>query len=331
MKWAKVAPVAGDMVRVQTGNIHHYGVYVGEDEVIQFGLAPIARQSLKESEIEVCSSDVKTFLCGGELETAVMEDTDKRRAPEETVALCRTRLGEKGYSIFYNNCEHFAYECVMGEKKSTQMDFVRNFFRQMPIVDVYTAAIPEDLPDTPLYPETRHQEVFQCGHGGVKRQKYYAWRLLEYALDRTFGYKMKEMQFSKNARGKWETPSCFFSISHTDSVVAVAVSRKVIGVDIEGEDEGKIAALQRALTAEEAKEYSSLDEGARSDYLWAKWTAKESVFKTLDEPRFSPNKIETKDYTTLTKKVETAGKILTLSVATENPEKLRCFLDIKLV
>ena len=40
MKWSLISPTPGDMIRVKTGSLYHYGVYVSDDEVIQFGLAP---------------------------------------------------------------------------------------------------------------------------------------------------------------------------------------------------------------------------------------------------------------------------------------------------
>ena len=40
------------------------------------------------------------------------------------------RIGEGGYNIIHNNCEHLAYECVFGEKKSEQTDAIRAFWRE---------------------------------------------------------------------------------------------------------------------------------------------------------------------------------------------------------
>ena len=101
-------------------------------------------------------------------------------------------------------------------------------------------------------------------------------------------------------------------------------------MDIEGLDESKLSTLQRALTEEEQAQLLSLEEDARADYLLAMWTAKESIFKKKGEGRFVPSKISVAEHTTLTKVIETAGERLTLSLATEDPERLRCFFDIKL-
>ena len=131
MTWQKTPPTAGSMIRVESGSIHHYGVYVSDREVIQFGLAPNARPELKDSDIEVLSTDIDTFLNGQCLEVAEFDRKEKKThpAPEEAVAKARARMGERGYHILYNNCEHFAYECVTGKHYSQQVDGVREMFK----------------------------------------------------------------------------------------------------------------------------------------------------------------------------------------------------------
>ena len=131
MKWILGEPQSGDMIRVKAGTVHHYGVFVSDSEVIQFGLAPNARPNLKDSDIEVLSTDVDTFLGGQFLEVAEFDRKEKKThpAPEEAVAKARARMGERGYHILYNNCEHFAYECVTGKHYSEQVDGVRQMFK----------------------------------------------------------------------------------------------------------------------------------------------------------------------------------------------------------
>ena len=145
MNWNLTTPVFGDMVRVKSGNIYHYGIFVSEDEVLQFGLAPAARPLLKDCEVSVCSSTVEEFLCGGFIEVASPDKKErkKRKTPEETVKIAKSRLGEKGYHILYNNCEHFAYECAYGEKYCSQAEEVRKLFRSLPVLDIYLAPLPE--------------------------------------------------------------------------------------------------------------------------------------------------------------------------------------------
>jgi len=131
MKWFETPAKKGDMVRVKMGEIYHYGIFVSCDEVIQFGLAPVARSFLKDSDVEVCVTDVDGFLCGGGLETGFLEETDEnKRSSEEIVSLARSKIGQKGYNVIHNNCEHFAYACVFGEGKSEQTDAIRAFWKE---------------------------------------------------------------------------------------------------------------------------------------------------------------------------------------------------------
>ena len=65
-----------------------------------------------------------------------------------------------------------------------------------------------------------------------KKQSFFVWKLLEYAL--------KELGVNSNCgficnNGKWKLVdnSCFFSLSHSKNVVCVAVSENQLGLDVE--------------------------------------------------------------------------------------------------
>ena len=231
MKWLLKQAQAGDMVRVKLGSIYHYGVFASEDEIIQFGLAPSMRSMLKDSEIEVCISDVDTFLAGGFLEVAVFERGEKKknRPADEALDYARSRIGERGYSILYNNCEHFAYECITGSTYCSQTADVRAFFKALPIADVYIAAIPADLEVTSVEPTQKNAQLKKIDDPVEREQSYFAWRLLEYALERTFGYRIKKLRYED---GKWVSDKCEYAVCVRDGAVAVAVSRGAIDVRI---------------------------------------------------------------------------------------------------
>lgn len=333
MKWVLKDPVRGDMVRVKSGNIYHYGVFVSETEIVQFGLAPAARPAVKDSDVEVCVSNVDEFLCGGFLEVGEPEKKEQKklRAPETVVSEARKRIGEKGYSILYNNCEHFAYQCVLGEKYSSQTEGLRAFFHSLPIVDVYVAEIPENTKLTALYPPERNREIEACSSEKVKREKYYVWKLLEYALERTFGYKMKKQTFTKTAFGKWQCASCSFSLSHSKNAVAVALSRTPVGVDIQCYEPEKIRAVaQKFLNDAEKTAYEAQSEEEKTDFLLRTWTQKESLFKTFDTAGCKMVSIDTTAAKTWTKKIEVKKEPYFLCVASEHVEKIRLFENIDL-
>lgn len=45
-------------------------------------------------------------------------------SPEETVMRARSKLGERGYNLLLNNCEHFALWCKTGIAQSAQSDYL---------------------------------------------------------------------------------------------------------------------------------------------------------------------------------------------------------------
>lgn len=129
ISWAEKTPVFGDMVRTKVQFYHHYGIFVSESEVIQFGLPNDPLQSARQ--IRVLSTDVLTFLQGGDLEVMVPDRSTRKqmRTPEQIVAIARQRIGEGGYDILHNNCEHFANDCVFGQPHSSFLQDVREKLR----------------------------------------------------------------------------------------------------------------------------------------------------------------------------------------------------------
>lgn len=327
MKWSMTEPQCGDMIRVKSGAVYHYGVFISDDEIIQFGLAPSARASVKDCDVEVCVSDVNGFLNGGFLETAVLDkkESKTRVPPEITVQKARARVGEKGYNILYNNCEHFAYECVLGERKCTQADSIRDLFRNMPIVDVYTAKIPEEVVIKKLYNKQRSAEIACCTSEKVKREKYCVWKLLEYALNHSFGLNPKKTAFEKDECGKWHTEGYCFSLSHCDGIVAVAVSRKEVGVDVERACDRLESIKHKFLTEKEGEEYSRQSD--KTAYLAEKWTQKESIFKMQGGKGFTPDKIQTEDFTTKSICLDGDSDYV-LSVCADNLKQLRIHQNV---
>lgn len=198
------------MIRVRLGNIYHYGIFASRGEVIQFGLAPCARPHLADHEIEVCASDLDTFLCAGQVEVAEPEPgKDNARTPAQTVAYARESLGRRGYHLLRNNCEHFAYECLTGRPYCSQTADVRALFRSLPVLDVYVAAVPAG------------RDAADCCRS-----------LTAYALERTFGLRAEQLSLQQTAPDRWEGERCCFSVAHCNDAVAVAVSRASVGVHI---------------------------------------------------------------------------------------------------
>lgn len=130
MIWTEAEPKFGDIIRTKVSFYYHYGIFIDPKQVVQFGLPDdISRPA---DEIKVLVSDVYAFLMGGELEVGQMSHAEakKSRSPQERVDFALSRVGEGGYHIFHNNCEHFVYECTFNEKRSEFVSSVRDSIRK---------------------------------------------------------------------------------------------------------------------------------------------------------------------------------------------------------
>lgn len=130
MEWTEREPRCGDIVRTKVTFYYHYGIFADENCVIQFGLPDNVSQPADE--VKVLLTDVYTFLHGGELEVGVPDKSERKklRRPQEIVELALSRVGEGGYDILHNNCEHFVNECAFGEKTSSFLQDVRGSLRK---------------------------------------------------------------------------------------------------------------------------------------------------------------------------------------------------------
>ena len=330
MKWEMKEARYGDIVRVSLGSIYHYGIFVSEDEVIQFGLPPAPNR--RAEDVEVLSAPVDDFLAGGFLEVGIAEGREKKRrkSPKETVAKAKERLGEKGYNIINNNCEHFANECAFGEKFSTMTQSLRMKLMSKPLVHVYIERFPFPVEGEEIFPPARAEETERCSNPEVRQQKYFVWKLLERALFRSLGLKIKELDIKRTDNGKWECKECFFSLSHSDNSVAVAVSRKPVGVDIEKFDESRFtrALAEKIATALESGELSSLKDEHRA--TGALWTKKEAIFKLSGDKVFVPKSIEVSEYKTATRTVKSKDADYFITVASADAEQAVFYSDNEL-
>ena len=127
MKWAYTDCQSGDIIRVKIGSVYHYGIFASEDEVIAFGPPPTAENLTHPEEITVIATDIDAFSDLKQIEVAQLSLKERlsRRSPDAAVALARSRIGEGGYSLIHNNCEHFVNEIVFDKKQSRQTDEVR--------------------------------------------------------------------------------------------------------------------------------------------------------------------------------------------------------------
>ena len=134
--WVKKRPAMGDHIRVNRGLYSHHGIYVSDEEVIHF-TGNEDDSILDWSKPEVISSDIEYFLKGDTLE--VREYTDDELEDlypvDHIVQYARACLGDKGYNLIFNNCEHFANTCTLGRFRSKQVeDVFGSLLKKSPVI-----------------------------------------------------------------------------------------------------------------------------------------------------------------------------------------------------
>ena len=196
-------------------------------------------------------------------------------------------------------------------------------------VDVYVASISDDKIGS-VSPPLRDREIRECKNKNVKRQKYYVWKLLEYAIQNSLGLTMEELEFDKTPSGKWVTNACEISLSHCDDVVAVALSLLPVGIDVERIRPVRSSLAKKTLCESEYEQFCALDKNEQPSFFIKKWTQKESLFKQSYFDNFVPRNILADEDKVFSNKTIIDGKEYYLSVATSTPEKVRVFSDVRL-
>lgn len=141
----------GDIIYVDRGLYNHFGVFCDRNHIIHFS----SINSDIGSDNEIIETDIETFkrddkwvyklifpdkyddptpvLTTGLLPNNNMnikkylrflKNRDKYHlySPEETVNRAKSKIGNKGYNLFTNNCEHFAIWCKTDISESNQIN-----------------------------------------------------------------------------------------------------------------------------------------------------------------------------------------------------------------
>ena len=125
-KWTVREIRPGDIIRVYTGRYWHFGIYAGNETVIHFA-GPDARTLTDASTARIRRDPLSRFSMGKSLEVREysLKEKLKKRPAKKVIEEAESRLGDAGYDIIYNNCEHFVNKCVFGIAYSTQIDEMR--------------------------------------------------------------------------------------------------------------------------------------------------------------------------------------------------------------
>ncbi len=124
-------------------------------------------------------------------------------------------------------------------------------------------------------------------------ESVYALALLKYAVRDRWGIEEDFSTFKVSKNGKPYVEGYNFSISHSCSIVCVAISKMEVGVDIECvlNSRNWLGLRRRVLTQKEKEEVAE-----DSQTMTAIWTKKEAVFKLLGDKVFSPSNMDIEKY-----------------------------------
>lgn len=187
---------------------------------------------------------------------------------------------------------------------------------------MYVAPIPQNVRIEKVYPEARYEEIRSCASEKVRIQKYLVWKLLESAIANSFGLDFNSLDFKKDKSGKWSCGKVEFSLSHSANAVAVAVSDKDVGMDIELVRNIACEKLaQKILTPNERTVFGTLDKSERDGYILEKWTRKESLYKRSGICAFSQADVDGQAF--LTQNIEIQSEKYVLSVCAQSVENFR--------
>jgi hypothetical protein len=122
----------GDIIRVRFGGPvaggfgYHYGVYMGDGRVVQYGnqrLNPNTNKAEKTAEIGVYETNLKNINRKGGFKWEKVPGAGTKFSPEELEErISKVKDKKVRYNMMSNNCEHFAYLLTQGKAYSSQAD-----------------------------------------------------------------------------------------------------------------------------------------------------------------------------------------------------------------
>lgn len=112
-------PVGAHLVTPWRGFAHH-GIYLGGGRVIHYNarVYRFKRRPVEETGMPEFAEGRPVF---------VVDHAEPVHATEEVLQRARSRLGEDGYHLLDNNCEHLAEWCLHGVARSFQVESALDF------------------------------------------------------------------------------------------------------------------------------------------------------------------------------------------------------------
>jgi len=207
--------IGDHLVTPRTGYSHH-GLYVGDGMVIHYsGLA----DGVSSGAIELTSFEA--FHCGRAVR--VRHYRQRKYSRDQSVSRAYSRLGEDGYNVVLNNCEHFVSWCITGRHSSEQVNRVAT--------SVANTALTVQLLKQRLARRARNDTV-QAG-----------FRLFSARAEQTAARSL--LQAAAPALGKGLVSASTPALAHTASL-SVAVSSAGMSSSVASTSAGVVAGLTAA-------------------------------------------------------------------------------------
>lgn len=291
MNWYPKECCPGDIIRINLGSIYHYGIFVDENNIIQFGLPLIPENMMPQEEIVVCSSDIDVFSCGKIVEVAVFskKENKERFSNKEIIKRATECIGNGGYSLLHNNCEHFVYYCAFGKHYCSVESEAVNRWKNRPIFDIYIMPIDQNIIKTDFSCAKRMKELSEISNSELLNEKRATWTLLEMAVKHSVNLDAQSIDFKKSRFGKWMCDEVCFSISHSEKYAVVAVSNNNCGIDFEIVNEINSRFSKENIS--KMKKRIKCENDADNSFLGL-WTKKESLFKLKGKGSFIPARVD---------------------------------------
>lgn len=102
----------------------HYGIDCGDGTIIHYS---------KAGEAEIARTSQAAFAQGGAIYT---KNPATAFIPDVVIERAESRLGERRYDLFFNNCEHFADWCKTGRGECSQLENFGLRFGQIKLPEV---------------------------------------------------------------------------------------------------------------------------------------------------------------------------------------------------
>ena len=105
------------------GTYLHYGVYVGNGEVVHFSYLKEEKFLNKDTHVRIVKTSYEDFANGSQTYREPLREGMNANSGKETAKIAKGLVDNDfgGYNLATNNCEHFANYCKYNEKESFQI------------------------------------------------------------------------------------------------------------------------------------------------------------------------------------------------------------------